>query len=241
VHHGLPRDLHRFREGSGGYLAFLGRISPEKRLDRAIEIARLAGRKLKIAARVYKGERDYVQEKIEPLLREHASFVEFIGEVGGREKDEFLGNAEGLLFPIDWPEPFGLVMIEAMACGTPVIAWRCGSVPEVVEEGVSGYIIDSIEEGVEAVRRLQWLDRQACRRAFESRFDAPRMAADYLKIYRHQLHAETLPAARRLRSASAHESGHLRERSLAARPQSQILGEIPAPPRKIEPNGMEAV
>src|SRR5262249_39356362 len=129
VYHGLPRDLHTFRNRSESYLAFLGRISPEKRLDRAIEIARRAGRKLKVAAKIYPEDRKYFAEQIEPLMHESQSFVEFIGEVGGREKDEFLGNASALLFPIDWPEPFGLVMIEALACGTPVVAWRCGSVP----------------------------------------------------------------------------------------------------------------
>ena len=124
VYHGLPRDLHTYRSEPGEYLAFLGRISPEKRVDRAIEIARLAGMKLKIAAKIYSEEQDYYRQTIEPLLRESRSFVEFVGEVGGREKDEFLGNARALLFPIDWPEPFGLVMIEAMTCGTPVIAWQ---------------------------------------------------------------------------------------------------------------------
>jgi glycosyltransferase involved in cell wall biosynthesis len=243
VYHGLPRDLHPFREEPGGYLAFLGRISPEKRLDRAIEIARLAGRKLKVAARIYKGERDYVKEKIEPLLQEHASFVEFIGEVGGREKDEFLGNAEALLFPIDWPEPFGLVMIEAMACGTPVIAWRCGSVPEVIEEGVSGYIIESIEEGVEAVRRTQWLDRRAVRQAFESRFDAARMANDYLNIYRRQIHSAAHHSGKLPHAPSSHlEHGHPHERTRHVRPRSPLFGAVVgATPRESDPGGVEAV
>ena len=170
--------------GPEGYLAFLGRISPEKRLDRAIEIARRSGRRLKIAAKLYPEEDDYYKQTIEPLLLEARSFVEFVGEVGGREKDEFLGNADALLFPIDWPEPFGLVMIEALACGTPVIAWREGSVPEVIEEGVTGFIVENIDEAVAAVGRVQWLDRRECRQAFEARFDAARMAEDYVAIYR---------------------------------------------------------
>lgn len=194
VHHGMPRDIHAFRERPGSYLAFLGRISPEKRLDRAIEIARLAGRKLKVAARIYKGERDYVKEKIEPLLQEHASFVEFIGEVGGRDKDEFLGNAEALLFPIDWPEPFGLTMIESMACGTPTIAFRRGSVPELISEGTSGLIVDNMEEAVSAVAKVASMDRSACRDDFEARFTASRMAKDYVKLYQSILSARSLSA-----------------------------------------------
>jgi glycosyltransferase involved in cell wall biosynthesis len=183
VYHGLPRDLHAPRERPGRYLAFLGRISPEKRLDRAIAIARQAGRRLRVAAKVYPEERDYFKEAIEPLLREARSWVEFIGEVGGREKDEFLGNAHALLFPVDWAEPFGLVMIEALACGTPVIAWRNGSVPEVIEDGVTGFVVNSVEEAVRAVGHVPELSRTTCRRAFEERFDAARMARDYSRIY----------------------------------------------------------
>src|SRR5262249_42601699 len=171
VHHGLPRNLHTFRERPGDYLAFLGRVSPEKRLDRAIEIARRAGRKLKVAAKIYPEERDYYQQAIEPLLHESRSFVEFVGEVGGREKDEFLGNAYAMVFPIDWPEPFGLVMIEALACGTPVIGWRCGSVPEVIADGVTGFVVDSLDQAVQAVEHIADLSRHACRAAFEERFD----------------------------------------------------------------------
>jgi glycosyltransferase involved in cell wall biosynthesis len=184
VYHGLPRELHSFREGSGEYLAFLGRTSPQKGLDRAIAIARASGMKLKIAAKVYSGEREYFHRTIEPLLREAGSAVKFIGEVGGRDKDEFLGNAYALLFPIDWREPFGLVMIEAMACGTPVVAWRNGSVPEVIDDGVTGYIVDSVEDAVMAVGRVKQLDRRTCRAVFEKRFDAARMAREYTNVYR---------------------------------------------------------
>jgi glycosyltransferase involved in cell wall biosynthesis len=184
VHHGLPRDLHTFREGPGDYLVFLGRVSPEKRLDRAIAIARQAGMPLKVAAKVYPEERHYFKQAIEPLLRATESFVEFVGEVGGRVKDELLGNARALLFPIDWPEPFGLVMIEALACGTPVIAWNNGSVPEVITNGVTGFVVDSVEQAVEAVEYVGWLNRKTCRKVFEERFDAARMARDYLDVYR---------------------------------------------------------
>jgi glycosyltransferase involved in cell wall biosynthesis len=183
VYHGLPRDLHAFREQPGNYLAFLGRISPEKRLDRAIAIAKAAGMRLRVAAKIYPEERAYYQQTIEPLLDESRSFVEFIGEVGGREKDELLGNAYAMLFPIDWPEPFGLVMIESLACGTPVIAFRNGSVPEVITDGVTGFVVDSVEEAVSRIPRVRDLSRQMCRKVFEERFDAARMARDYLDIY----------------------------------------------------------
>jgi glycosyltransferase involved in cell wall biosynthesis len=195
VHHGLPRDLHTLCEGPGAYLAFLGRISPEKRMDRAIEIARRAGMPLKVAAKIYPEERDYFTRTIEPLLGESRSFVEFVGELGGRAKDEFLGNAHALLFPIDWPEPFGLVMIEAMACGTPVVAFRKGSVPEVIAEGVTGFVVNSVEEAVEAVRRVTWLSRPTCRKVFEQRFDAVRMTRDYLDVYRLVQHGPVQPRA----------------------------------------------
>ncbi len=187
VHHGLPRGLHTFRADPGEYLLFIGRISPEKRLDRAIEIARRSGRKLKVAAKIYDEDRAYYQGSIEPLLRESQSFVEFVGEVGGRDKDELIGHAHALLFPIDWPEPFGLVMIEALACGTPVIAWRNGSVPEIIEEGRTGHIVDNIDEAVAAVGNAGHLSRGDCRESFEDRFDAARMASNYERVYRRLL------------------------------------------------------
>lgn len=185
VYHGLPEDLYTFREEPGKYLAFLGRISPEKRVDRAIEIAKRIGMPIKIAAKVDNVDKDYFEDVVEPLLRN--PLVEYVGEIGEGEKDEFLGNAYALLFPIDWPEPFGLVMIEAMACGTPVIAYHRGSVPEVMEEGVTGFIVQGLEEAIEAVRRVSTLSRKRCREVFEKRFSASRMARDYLTIYQRLL------------------------------------------------------
>lgn len=185
IYHGLPPDLLTpVSRPSGDYLAFLGRISPEKRPDRAIEIAARAGMKLKIAAKVDNADRAYWDQTIAPLIAAHSATVEFVGEINDLQKSEFLGNARGLLFPIDWPEPFGLTMIEAMACGTPVIAWRCGSVPEVIEHGVSGFIVDGIEQAVEAVARLDELPRRAVRGRFEERFTVARMAAAYAQLYR---------------------------------------------------------
>jgi glycosyltransferase involved in cell wall biosynthesis len=181
VYHGLPDELYRPRYEPGKYLAFVGRISPEKRVDRTIEIARRAGVPLKIAAKIAANDQDYYRSEIEPLL-EHP-LVEFIGEIGEADKEEFLGNATALVFPIDWPEPFGLVMIEALACGTPVIAWRNGSVPEVLEEGRTGFIVDRIDEAVDAVRRIPEIRREDCRGSFEDRFNARRMARDYVRIY----------------------------------------------------------
>jgi glycosyltransferase involved in cell wall biosynthesis len=185
VHHGLPPTLLRPNETPQHYLAFLGRISPEKRVDRAIEIARRAGLPLKIAAKVDRNDRDYFDSEIKELLRQ--PHVEFVGEIGEGEKEAFLGNAQALLFPIDWEEPFGLVMIEAMACGTPVVAFRRGSVPEILEPGVTGMVVDSVEEAVEAVRCVPTLSRAAIRARFDSRYTAARMAQDYLAIYRRLL------------------------------------------------------
>jgi len=194
VHHGLPPGLCRFTaEPASGYLAFLGRISPEKRPDRAIEIARRAGMPLKIFAKVDRADKRYFQEQIKPLLDD--PLVEFVGEIGDAEKSRALGDATALLFPIDWPEPFGLVMIEALACGTPVIAFRRGSVPEVLEHGRTGFIVDSVEEAVDAARDAHRLDRGAIRRRFEQRFTAERMARDYTALY-NQLLSETTPPLR---------------------------------------------
>ncbi|WP_029349474.1 glycosyltransferase family 4 protein [Bosea sp. 117] len=184
VHHGLPKDVLPFTANpQGNYLAFLGRISPEKRPDRAIEIAARAGMTLKIAAKVDKADQAYWDEAIAPMVARHSN-VEFIGEINEQQKADFLGNARALLFPIDWPEPFGLVMIEAMACGTPVIAFRNGSVPEVIDDGVSGFIVSDLGEAVAAVRSVDLLDRAEVRATFEERFTAERMALDYLAIYR---------------------------------------------------------
>ncbi len=181
VHHGLPLDLYRPSARPGKYLAFLGRISPEKRVDRAIAIAKQVGIPLRIAAKVDVADHEYFETEIRGLLDD--PLVEFVGEIGECEKGEFLRNASALLFPIDWPEPFGLVMIEAMACGTPVIAFRGGSVAEIVEDGVSGFVVDSFDEAVEAVRNLQAIDRRRCRRVFERRFSAQRMCWDYVRAY----------------------------------------------------------
>jgi glycosyltransferase involved in cell wall biosynthesis len=199
VHHGLPTDLFRLQQEPGDYLAFLGRLSQEKRPDRAIEIAKRAGVKLKIAAKVDKADREYFNAEIKPML-DHP-LIEFIGEIGELEKQEFLGNARALLFPIDWPEPFGLVMIEAMACGTPVIAYPCGSVPEVVNDGLTGLIVSNTDEAVRAIARLDSIDRRRCRAVFEQRFSAKRMASDYLKVYdRILVERRWLEAAERRRS-----------------------------------------
>jgi glycosyltransferase involved in cell wall biosynthesis len=184
VYHGLPHDLLPFREGPGDYLLSLGRITPEKLPDQAVEIARRAGMRLKMAAKVYPGEREYFRQEIRPLLERSASFVDYLGEKGGRERDELLAGARALLMPLDWEEPFGLVMIEALACGTPVIAYRRGSVPEVLQDGVTGYVVDGVEAAARAVGRLGGLSRRACREAFERRFTAERMARDYLDVYR---------------------------------------------------------
>ncbi|WP_201841969.1 glycosyltransferase family 4 protein [Microvirga zambiensis] len=181
VHHGLPSSICPFEDKGGDYLAFLGRISPEKRPDRAIAIATRAGIPLKIAAKVDSADRAYFEEVIEPLL-DHP-LVEFIGEIDESAKCDFLGKALALLFPIDWPEPFGLVMIEAMSAGTPVIAFRNGSVPEVITDGVSGFIVESVDEAVEAARRIRSLSRAEVRQTFERRFTAARMAEDYVRAY----------------------------------------------------------
>jgi glycosyltransferase involved in cell wall biosynthesis len=179
--HGLPAGHFVPRLDPDGYLAFLGRISPEKRVDRAIAIATAVGQRLKIAAKVDRVDAAYFTREIEPLLDN--PLVEFVGEIGESEKNAFLGNARALLFPIDWPEPFGLVMIESLACGTPVVAFRGGSVEEIVEEGRTGFIVDTLDQAIDAVTRLDTLDRRACRAAFEARFTARRMAEDHVRLY----------------------------------------------------------
>jgi glycosyltransferase involved in cell wall biosynthesis len=188
VYHGIPSNLYELRRDQGTYLAFIGRISPEKRVDRAIEIARRANIKLKIAAKVDPVDKQYMETKIRPLL-DHP-LVEFIGEIGEKEKPEFLGNAFALLFPIDWVEPFGLVMIEAMACGTPTIAFRQGSVPEIIDSGVTGFVVDNVDESLAALAQVRYFDRARCRRVSEQRFSASRMAADYLKTYERVIDAK---------------------------------------------------
>ena len=181
VYHGLPADALTAGQGAGKYLAFIGRVCPEKRVDRAIEIAIRTGLPLKIAAKIDRVDRDYYESKIKPLLQQPG--IEFVGEIREDQKSEFLGNASALLFPIDWPEPFGLAVIEAMACGTPTLAFRCGSVPEIVMPGLSGQIVDTVDEAVATMENLLTMDRAGGRRAFEDRFAASRMARDYVSLY----------------------------------------------------------
>lgn len=195
VPHGLPRDLYRFEPRRGDYLAFLGRVSPEKGLDHAIEIARRTGYRLRVAAKIDRVDRDYYTRHIAALLRQ--GHVEFLGEIGERDKQELLGGALALVFPINWPEPFGMVMVEAMACGTPVIAYGRGSVPEVIDDGVTGLVCDGVDRAVAAVGRIHELSRAACRRMFEQRFTAARMASDYTAVYHRMLQRR---ASRELRA-----------------------------------------
>lgn len=181
VYHGLPEKLHKPNSGDGNYLAFMGRISPEKGVDKAIEIALKSGILLKIAAKVDKADQEYYDLEIKHLL-DHP-LVEFVGEINEREKSSFIGKAKALLFPINWEEPFGMVMIEAMSCGTPVIAFRRGSVPEIIDDGLSGYIVNNIEEAVDAVKNIDSISRIGVRKIFDDKYTASRMAKDYLKIY----------------------------------------------------------
>ncbi len=181
VHHGIPEDVLQARYELGKYLAFLGRISPEKGVDRAIEIAIQAGVPLKIAAKVDRADREYFEDVIEPML-DHP-LVELIGEIGDLEKNNFLANAAALLFPINWSEPFGIVLIEALACGVPAVAYPLGSVPEVIEHGVTGFVVPDVEEAAKALKRIGDIDRRRCRQEFERRFTAERMTHDYLNIY----------------------------------------------------------
>lgn len=181
IHHGLPPELHTPRFAPGSYFAFIGRISPEKRVDRAIEVACRTGIPLKIAAKIDETDRTYFETCIEPLL--DSPLVEYVGEIGECEKSAFLGGAIALLFLIDWPEPFGLAMIEALACGTPVVAFRRGSVPEVIDHGVTGFVVEDMEQAVACALAARELDRRRCRAVFERRFTATRMAADYAALY----------------------------------------------------------
>jgi glycosyltransferase involved in cell wall biosynthesis len=180
VHHGLPENLYRYCQRGGDYLAFIGRINPEKKIEDAIEVSRRTGVPLKIAAKVDRVDREYYECKIKPLLVPPA---EYIGEIGEHEKSEFLGNALALLFMVDWPEPFGLAMTEAMACGTPILARRRGSVPEIVEPGVNGFVVETVDEAVRMVPQISNLSRKRCREIFEERFTARRMAQDYVAVY----------------------------------------------------------
>jgi glycosyltransferase involved in cell wall biosynthesis len=206
VYHGVPRDLTATLEPRGGYLAFLGRISPEKRVDRAIAIARAAGLRLKIAAKIDRVDEAYFRAEIAALLAQPG--VEFIGEIDDRRKGAFLGQARALLFPIDWPEPFGLSMIEAMACGTPVLAFARGAVAEVIDEGVTGAIVHSMEEATAGLETVLALDRAKVRRRFEERFTVARMARDYVEVYQRLIGAlercEAIPASGHVASGNGH-------------------------------------
>ena len=193
VYHGLSPDVCPFNASpQGDYFAFLGRVSPEKGLERAIEIAKTAGVRLRIAAKIDAADERFYRQRVAPLL-DHP-LIDYVGEVDEKGKGAFLGNARALLFPIDWPEPFGLAMIEAMSCGTPVIAWPHGSVPEIVEHGVTGYVINSIDDAVSAVHKVGRLDREQVRMRFEERFSAARMAHDYLEVYASLLEREAVTA-----------------------------------------------
>ncbi len=199
IHHGIPKALHLPSYRKGFYLAFLGRISPEKRPDRAIRIARAAGIPLKIAAKVDKVDEKYFRNEVLPFI--DGESVEFIGEINEHEKTKFLGEAAALLFPVDWPEPFELVMIEAMACGTPVLAFRCGSIPEIIENGVTGKIVDSEDEAIAVLPEILTYDRRAVRQRFEDRFTAARMAEDYLETYCRSLSTHQLLTTSQSRNA----------------------------------------
>jgi len=185
VYHGLPRDLYGLHPNPGSYLAFLGRIAPEKRPDHAIELAKRIGIPLRIAAKVDPADQEYFRTEIEPLLSD--PLIDYIGEITDAEKDEFLGNAIALICPYDWPEPFGLVLIESLACGTPVLAYRRGSIPEIIEDRGTGFVCEGLDEMTAAVQRIPEIDRRRCRWTFEQRFTVERMAQDYLKVYERAL------------------------------------------------------
>ncbi|MBX3327689.1 MAG: glycosyltransferase family 4 protein [Nitrospira sp.] len=193
IHHGLPRNLYGFHQKSDGYLAFLGRISPEKRPDQAIEIAKRSGIPLKMAAKVDPADRVYFEAAVEPLLNH--PLIEFVGEISDAEKNDFVGNAMALVCPYDWPEPFGLVLIEALACGTPVLAYRRGSIPEIIDHGVTGFVCETVDEMVEAVGQVPLIERRRCRASFDERFTADRMARDYVALYERILEGVAVQAA----------------------------------------------
>jgi len=218
IHHGLPRDLYSFHPQSEGYLAFLGRISPEKRPDHAIALAKLTGLPLRIAAKVDPADEQYYRREIEPLL-DHP-LIEFLGEISDAEKNDFVGNALALVCPYDWPEPFGLVLIEALACGTPVLAYRRGSIPEVIDHEVTGFVCETLTEMAEAVGRLPLIDRRRCRSAFEERFTADRMARDYVALYERLIAEKSVQVSPRSSSKPSRQpiedpsSGRRSDRSL---------------------------
>lgn len=218
IHHGLPRDLYSFHPQSEGYLAFLGRISPEKRPDHAIALAKLTGIPLRIAAKVDPADEQYYRREIEPLL-DHP-LIEFLGEISDAEKNDFVGNALALVCPYDWPEPFGLVLIEALACGTPVLAYRRGSIPEVIDHEVTGFVCETLTEMAEAVGQLSLIDRRRCRSAFEERFTADRMARDYVALYERLIAQKSVPVSPRISSKTSRQpiedpsSGRRSDRSL---------------------------
>ncbi|HEU5074308.1 MAG TPA: glycosyltransferase family 4 protein [Polyangiaceae bacterium] len=224
VHHGLPKDLLAFNRDGGKYFAFLGRISQEKRLDRAIAIARALDTPLKVAAKVDPMDQKYFETTIEPLLGD--PLVEMVGEIGDADKGDFLGNAKALLFPIDWPEPFGLVMIEALACGTPVVAFRNGSVPEVLVHGETGFIVDTLEEAIAAAGQVESIDRARCRAHFERCFSVETMAKNYEQAYERLLERSTAPASRRASSTRSHQ----RRSNLIAQELSALMNS-PIPSR----------
>jgi len=217
VYHGIPKNLYSVHDRPGSYLAFLGRISPEKCPDHAIEIAKRVGIPLRIAAKVDPADHEYFKQKIERLL-DHP-LIEYVGEINDAEKNDFLGEAAALLCPYDWPEPFGLVLIEAMACGTPVLAYRQGSIPEIIDHGVTGYICDNMGEMAQAVAGLSLIDRSRCREIFEKRFTVERMVKDYLAIYE----SMAAPSHRPQLLTHARTSGHVRAGTvLSLAPQTDV-------------------
>ena len=220
IHHGLPKNALKFNPHGGDYFAFLGRISPEKRLDRAIAIARALETPLKVAAKVDPADRKYFETTIEPLL--DGPCVELIGEIGDKDKSEFLGKARALLFPIDWPEPFGLVMIEALACGTPVVAFRNGSVPEVLVHGETGFIVDDLEAAIFAASQVASLDRARCRNHFERCFSVESMTTGYEHAYERLVERQRAPLSQRGKSSLVASGAHLKEPRLSATPMATV-------------------